>query len=76
MLYLIYVRQPERHDEVFEMPQVGVKSRLPFVPLSDTNQVVRVTQVELSEHHGVRKGFKSGAKEWNRVFILNCYLVK
>ena len=70
------VLQPERHDEVFKVPQVGVKSRLPFVPLSDMNQVVRVMQVELSEHHGVRKGFKSGAKEWNGVFILNSYLVK
>ena len=65
------VCQPKRHYEVFKVPQVGVKSRLPFVPLSDTNQVICVTQVEFSKHRGVREWFEGGAKEWNGVLIFN-----
>ena len=58
------------------MPQVGVKSRLPFIPLSDTNQVIRVAQVEFGKHRGVRKGFESGAKEWKGIFILYGYVIE
>ena len=58
------IRQAERHDEVFEVPQVGVEARLPFVPLSDTDQMVRIEQVQFGENCGMREGLKGGAKEW------------
>ena len=38
------------------MPQVGVKARLPFVPLTDTEQVIRIAQVKFSENRGMREG--------------------
>ena len=47
------VSQPERHDEVLKVTQVSVKPRLPFVPLSDSYQMVRITQIELREYGGV-----------------------
>ena len=58
------------------MPQVGVKPRLPFIPLSDMNQVIRVAQVEFRKHRGMRKGFECGNKEWDGILVLNCDVVK
>ena len=53
------------------MPQMGVESRLPFVSLPDTDQVICIAQVEFGKHRGMHKGFKCGTKEWKRVFIFN-----
>ena len=39
------VRKSEGHDTPFEGAIVGVESGFPFVPLSDTDQVVCVTEV-------------------------------
>ena len=58
------VRQAERHDEVFKVPQVGVEARLPFVPLWDMDQMVCIAQVQFGENCGMRDGLKGGAKEW------------
>ena len=64
------VSQTEGHDEVFKVPQMGVKPRLPFIPLSDTDQMVCIAQVEFGEDHGMREGIKGGTKEGNGVLIL------
>uniref|UniRef100_A0A3P9M953 Reverse transcriptase/retrotransposon-derived protein RNase H-like domain-containing protein n=1 Tax=Oryzias latipes TaxID=8090 RepID=A0A3P9M953_ORYLA len=39
------VGEAEGHDEIFVMPEGGIKGRFPFVPLPDSNKVVRVTEV-------------------------------
>ena len=39
------VSQSKRHDEVLKVTQMSIKPRLPFVPLADPYQVIRVTQV-------------------------------
>ena len=65
------ISQTEGHDEVFEVPQVGVKARLPFVPLTDTDQVVRIAQVEFSEDRGMREGLESRTQERDGIFIFN-----
>ena len=44
---------PNGMIKVLKVPQVSVKPRLPFIPLTDMYQVVRVAQVELGEHCGV-----------------------
>ena len=57
------------------MPQVGVESRLPFISLPDTNQVIHIAQVKFGKHRGMHKWFKRGAKEWKGVFIFNSDIV-
>ena len=39
---------------------MGVKARLPFIPLTDTDQMVRIAQVEFGEDRGMRKGLEGG----------------
>ena len=53
------------------MPQVGVEPRLPFVPLTDTYQVVCVVQVELGEYCGVGEWLERGTELREGVFIFN-----
>ena len=53
------------------MPQVGVKARLPFVPLMDTDQMVRIVQVEFGEDRGMRKGLEGGINKWDGILIFN-----
>ena len=36
------------------MPSVGVKPCLPFIPLTDVYQVIRIAQIKLSEDGGMR----------------------
>ena len=55
------------------MTQVSVKPRLPFVPLSDTYQVVRVAQVELCEYRGVGEWLERGTEQREGVLVLNRY---
>ena len=66
------VSQPERHDEVLEVTQVSVKPCLPFIPLSNTYQVVRVAQVKLSKHRGVGEGLEGGAEQREGVLLFYC----
>ena len=40
------IRKSEGHDAPFERAVVGVESGFPFITLSDTDQVVRVTEVD------------------------------
>ncbi|CAJ0952323.1 unnamed protein product [Ranitomeya imitator] len=37
------ITEPEGHHQIFIVPIPGVKSRLPFVPLTDANQVEKTT---------------------------------
>lgn len=46
------IGEAERLDQVLEASQVGVESSLQFIHLSDTNQMVRVPRVQLSENGG------------------------
>ena len=66
------VSQPERHDEVLKVTQVSIKPRLPFVPLSNTNQMVRVAQVELSEDGGVGEWLECGTEQREGIPIPDC----
>ena len=40
------IHKSEGHDAPFEGAVVGVESGFPFVTLSDTDQVVRVTEID------------------------------
>ena len=65
------ISQTKRHDEVLKVSQVSVKPRLPFIPLSDTYQVVRVAQVELGEHRGVSQWLERGTEQREGVLIFD-----
>ena len=43
------IAEPKLHAQVLVMPQLGVKSRLPLVPLPNPDQVLSVLEVELGE---------------------------
>ena len=70
------VSQTERHDEVLKVSQVSVKPRLPFIPLSDTYQVVRIEQVELGEHRGVSQWLERGTEQREGVLIFDRDVIK
>ncbi|CAJ0923669.1 unnamed protein product [Ranitomeya imitator] len=38
------ITEPEGHHQIFIVPIPGVKSRLPFIPLTDANQVIQEKQ--------------------------------
>ena len=50
---------------------MGVKPRLPFVPLADAYQVIGIAQIELGEDGGVREKLESGTKEGDGVLIFD-----
>ena len=54
------------------MTQVSVKPRLPFIPLSNTNQMVRVAQVELSDDSGVSEWLERGTEQREGIPVSDC----
>ncbi len=40
-----WVRQAKRHNQVLKMSQGGVESRLPFVPLTNSDQVIGIAEI-------------------------------
>ena len=46
------IGEVEWHHQIFIKSGGRVKSSLPFIPLSDADKVVGITEVELGEDHG------------------------
>ena len=46
------ITQPKRHDQVFVMAISSVKRSLPFITFSYSNDVVRPSEIQLSENGG------------------------
>ena len=46
-----------------------VKGHLPLISLTNSDQVVSVAEIELSEDGSPLDGFKGGHDEWQRIFI-------
>ena len=55
---------------------MGVKPCLPFVPLADAYQVIRIAQIELGEDGGMRERLESGTMEGDGVLIFDGDSVK
>ena len=69
------IGKAERHDEVLIVSSSGVKRCLPLVTLSDADKMVGVAQLKFGEDNGFLKQLKSSRDEWERVPILDCYIV-
>lgn len=46
-----------------------IQRSLPFVPLPNANQVIRILQIQFGENSRIVKGAESGVNEWERVLI-------
>ena len=57
------IGQPERHNQVFKVSQMSVKSRLPLVPLPYSHQTVCIAEVQFREDGGLVKGVEGRVNE-------------
>lgn len=44
------ITKPRRHYQIFIIPCVGIKVCLPFIPLSDPDNVIHIPEINLGEY--------------------------
>lgn len=64
------------HYQILKVSQVSIECRFPFIALANTDQVVGISQIQLTKDCGPLKELKGRGEERQRVLVLNCYSVR
>jgi len=69
------ISQTKRHDKPPIKATLGFKSRLPLIPLKDSNLVIATSKINLRKDGASTKFIKYVPQPWNGTMVFDCDLI-